>query len=154
MKELKGFRDGFEVIFTPLRCPACKQVLLFKRTIVSSWPYIHADIELYCVNCGFTALFGIPEDPVVGMELVIWDTEPELVLKRAREEERPICPFHFRKMRLTKIFGDFIITDGTMRLQYKCPEWFLTHHRTVKRPKEKSTASANAKTVVTVASSS
>lgn len=133
VKRLKGFKDGYEVIFNPVRCPSCAQLLLLKRSIVSSWPYIHGDIELECVDCGFTALFGIPEDPLAGMELIIWDTQPQKVLNRALQEKPPICPFHFCKMKLTKIFGNLIRNDSKIGLQYKCSEWFLTHHKDVTR---------------------
>jgi len=131
IQRLKEFKDGYEVIFKQVRCPACGTLLLLKRAIVSSWPYIHGDYELYCVDCDFTALFGIPEDPVVGMELIIWDSHPDRALQRARQEPLPICPFHTTPMQLTKIFGNRIRSDGTLRLQWKCPEWFLTEHRDV-----------------------
>jgi hypothetical protein len=105
---------------------------------VSSWPYIHGDFELWCVDCDFTALFGIPEDPVVGMELIIWDDEPAHVLHLAQQVEVPICPFHFKRMELTKIWGNRVRRDEQLRLQWKCPEWFLTEHTTIAR--ESSTA--------------
>jgi len=133
LQRLKGFRDGYKVQFAvgALRCPACHKLLLLDYVIVSSWPYIHGDYCLVCVGCGFKALFGIPEDPVVGMELIIWDSHPDRALQRARQEPLPICPFHTTPMQLTKIFGDRIRSDGTLRLQWKCPEWFLTEHRDV-----------------------
>ena len=133
LKRLKGFRDGYQVKFElgALRCPACNKLLLLDYVIVSSWPYIHGDYCLLCVGCGFKALFGIPEDPVVGMELIIWDRNPDKALKRAQKEPLPICPFHLKPMKLTKIFGDYIRSDGKLRLQWKCPEWFLTEHRDV-----------------------
>lgn len=139
LKRLKGFRDGYQVKFEfgALRCPACKTPLLLDYVIVSSWPYIHGDYCLTCVRCGFKALFGIPEDPVVGMELVIWDSHPQKVLQRALKEKTPVCPFHLKEMKLTKIFGDYIRSDNTIRLQWKCPEWFLTDHRDVTRNVEK-----------------
>jgi len=139
LKRLKGFRDGYQVKFElgALRCPACNKLLLLDYVIVSSWPYIHGDYCLICVGCGFKALFGIPEDPVVGMELIIWDSHPDKALKRARKEPTPICPFHTKKMTLTKIFGDYIRSDGKLRLQWKCPEWFLTDHRDVSRTNTK-----------------
>ena len=136
LERLKHFRDGYQVKFDRvLLCPACKSPLLLKYVIVSSWPYIHGDYCLNCLKCGFEALFGIPEDPVVGMELIIWDSEPSKVLKQARKEPIPVCPFHLKKMKLTKIFGDYIHSDDKIRLQWKCPEWFLTEHRTLKRVK-------------------
>lgn len=133
LKRLKGFKDGYEVIFKHLRCPACNTLLLLRRVIVSSWPYIHGDFELYCIDCDFKALFGMPEDPVVGMELIIWDDDPVHVLTVAQQQEPPICPFHLKPMAVTKIWGNRIRSDNTLRIQWKCPEWFLTHHRTVDR---------------------
>jgi hypothetical protein len=133
LKRLKGFRDGYQVKFEPgaLRCPTCNKLLLLDYVIVSSWPYIHGDYCLICLLCGEKYLFGIPEDPVVGMELIIWDSHPDKALKRARQEPIPVCPFHIKKMKLTKIFGDYIRSDGKLRLQWKCAEWFLTDHRDV-----------------------
>ena len=151
IQRLKEFKDGYEVIFKQVRCPACGTLLLLKRAIVSSWPYIHGDYELYCVDCDFTALFGIPEDPVVGMELIIWDDAPAHVLAVAQQEPAPICPFHLTPMEITKIWGNRVRSDDTMRIQWKCPEWFLTSHKTV--PRASSTASATATTAVTAASS-
>ena len=138
LKRLKGFRDGYSVHFDPgsLRCPACKTPLLLDYIIVSSWPYIHGDYSLKCLRCGFQALFGIPEDPVVGMELIVWDSDPQTVLTLALQEESPICPFHYKKMKLTKIFGDYIRDDDKIRVQWKCAEWFLTEHKDVPRNAE------------------
>jgi len=133
LKRLKGFTDGYEVVFSVAKCPFCKIPLLPKRAIVSIWPYIHGDLELWCVDCGFTALFGIPADPVVGMELIILDSVPETVLERANRVKRPVCPFHMKHMRLTKIFGNYIRDDDKIRLQWKCPKWFLTEHKDVPR---------------------
>ena len=138
LKRLKGFRDGYHITFEAgsLMCPMCKLIgtktpLLLDYVIVSSWPYIHSDYSLMCLRCGFKALFGIPEDPVVGMELIIWDSKPEEVLKVACKEKRPLCPFHQKRMKLTKIFGDYIRDDDQIRIQWKCSEWFLTEHRNV-----------------------
>ena len=135
LKRLKGFRDGYQVKFEAgaLRCPVptCNTPLLLDYVIVSSWPYIHGDYCLMCLRCGAKYLFGIPEDPVVGMELIIWDRHPNKALKRALQEPTPVCPFHMKKMQLTKIFGDYIRSDGKLRLQWKCAEWFLTEHRDV-----------------------
>lgn len=136
-KRLKGFKDGYAIEFHhALRCPACRTPLLPTKLIVSSFPYLHADYFLTCLRCGYKAVFGVPEDPVIGMELIIWDTEPHKILKRALKEETPLCPFHNKKMRLTKIFGDLINTkEDVIRIQWKCPEWFLTNHITVPRKK-------------------
>jgi hypothetical protein len=133
LNRLKGFTDGYEVKLKALRCPRCNTLLLLGRIIVSSWPYVHADWELYCVDCDALFLFGLPEDPVVGMELIIWDSQPERVLAQARKIPKPLCPFHHVPMELTKIFGDKIRKDNTLRIQHKCPEWFLTHHQDVQR---------------------
>lgn len=133
LNRLKGFKDGYEVVLKVLRCPVDRTPLLLERVIVSTWPYVHADIRLVCVNCDFKALFGIPEDPVVGMELIIWDDEPEKVLAKAREGETPLCPFHLKPMEITKIWGNRVRSDGKLRVQYKCPEWFLTFHKEVDR---------------------
>ena len=129
---LKSFREGHKIRFHgALKCPACETPLLLDYVIVSSYPYIHTDYSLICLRCGYKALFGIAEDPILGMELIIWDRDPPHVLSRALKEETPICPFHLKKMRMTKIFGDYIRSDGTIRIQWKCSKWFLTEHRDV-----------------------
>ena len=135
MKRLKGFKDGYHITFEQgaLRCPLCKTPMFLNYIIVSSWPYIHGDYCLNCLRCGFKALFGVPEDPVVGMELIIWDSKPIEVLAIAEGLERPICPFHLKKMKVTKIFGDYIRDDDQIRVQWKCSEWFLTEHLSVPR---------------------
>lgn len=133
LNRLEGFKDGYEVVMKVLRCPVDRTPLILERVIVSSWPYVHGDVLLVCVNCDFKALFGIPEDPVFGMELIVWDDDPIKVIKKANDAETPICPFHMKPMQLTKIWGNRIRHDGKIRVQYKCPEWFLTFHKEVPR---------------------
>lgn len=128
-------KSGFRVDFHgEATCPVCKHPLRLKWILEDAWPYAHCDFQLVCPKCMWAGTFGLATNPLFGLELIIWDTHPLDVLKQALEIEPPICPFHTRKMWLTKIWGDKVMEPPTfIRVQWKCPEWFLTAHKTVKR---------------------
>ena len=127
----REFLCGFKLAFEQLSCPKCKRIMNLDYVFIGSWPYVHADVCLTCKKCGNRLLFGVPEDPVRGMELIIWDSQPQKVLKLALMSPKPICPLHDTYMTLTKIWGDKTLERGQVRLQWKCPKCFLTYHRTV-----------------------
>lgn len=126
---------GFKISFgQSLMCPKCNSLMMLLHVVMDNWPYTHCDLALKCSLCGFEALFGVPINPLFGMELIVWDTEPETVIQQASKLPVPTCPFHGKPMRLTKVWGDKVMQDpGEIRAQWKCPEWFLTVHKTVKR---------------------
>lgn len=139
-ERLVGFTRGHHIKFKLWRCALCigpdgrGTPLVADYMIVSDYPYLHADLQLQCLRCERKYLFGVPIDPVVGLELIIWDSHPEEVLKLAQAHETPKCPFHGCDMVLTKIWGDMIFTKedrDKLRLQWKCPDssgCFLTEH--------------------------
>lgn len=115
-------------------CPTCGRKLGVKSVIQDSWPYQHTDLALSCELCGDKFVFGVPSTPLFGMETIIWDTEPDVVYQLAKKVDAPVCPFHNRKMVITKIWGDKVMVNPDfIRVQWKCPEWFLTRHKAVPR---------------------
>lgn len=133
-------KSGFRVNFRgTAMCPICKHPLRLKWILEDAWPYAHCDFQLECHKCNWAGTFGVAVNPLFGMELIIWDTQPLDVLEQALKIEAPICPFHTKRMQLTKIWGDKVMEPPTfIRVQWKCPEWFLTAHKTVKREKPSS----------------
>lgn len=115
-------------------CPVCHHYLKLKWVVQDNWPYSHGDFCLVCPVCNWEGVFGVPCNPLFGMELIIWDSDPHAVLGQAVKLEAPICPFHTIKMELTKIWGDMVMEDPAfIRVQWKCPKWFLVEHRMVQR---------------------
>jgi len=115
-------------------CPLCNTPLRLSWLLEDAWPYAHCDFQLECPKCLWQGTFGVAVNPLFGMELIIWDTQPQKVLEQALQIEAPVCPFHNKRMVLTKVWGNKVMDPPTyMRVQWKCPEWFLTAHKTVKR---------------------
>jgi hypothetical protein len=131
-----GFRINFHGRAT---CPICGHSLGLVWILEDAWPYAHCDFQLKCPKCLWEGTFGVAVNPLFGMELIIWDTQPLTVLQEALAVDAPICPFHNKKMILTKVWGDKVMEPPEyLRLQWKCPEWFLTAHETVKRKSQPS----------------
>lgn len=130
-------KSGYRINFRgTAQCPVCNTQLRLKWLLVDAWPYAHCDFQLQCTKCLWEGTFGVATNPLFGLELIIWDTKPLDVLEQALKLEAPVCPFHNKKMLLTKIWGDKVMEPPTfIRVQWKCSEWFLTAHKTVKREK-------------------
>jgi len=128
-------KSGHRIFFRgKAHCPICNMPLQLKWLLEDAWPYAHCDFQLACPKCLWEGTFGVATNPLFGLELIIWDSQPLIVLEEALKHETPVCPFHNKKMQLTKIWGDKVMEPPTiLRLQWKCPEWFLTAHQNVKR---------------------
>lgn len=121
------------------KCPQCGSALTPKIALLTDWPYIHCDVQLDCSSCEFKALYGIPLDPLAGVSLQIYDSNPAEVFERIRiakldgSGSLPVCPFHKTEMKMTKVFGNKVFKDGTVRIQFKCPKCFVTEHVNIER---------------------
>lgn len=128
-------RSGHRITFHGVaKCPVCTTNLALKWVLFDQWPYSHCDFQLWCPRCEWAGTFGVAANPLFGMELIIWDSRPRDVLRQVEAVPVPVCPFHTVKTRLTKIWGDKVMTPPTaLRVQWKCPTCYLTAHAQIER---------------------
>lgn len=108
--------------------PNCLGFLEPDRISVSPFPYVHADVNLVCDHCATKYTFGIPAHHASGMTLYIYQNSGIPETLDHVPDEPPVCPFHEREMKLTKIFGNRAGKKHSWSYQYKCPECYLVKH--------------------------
>lgn len=113
----------------PKTCFECGTRFEVGHVSVSPFPYVHVDLNLRCPKCDMKFTFGIPAHHASGMTLYIYQSQGILKTLNHVPRSAPLCPFHDRFMKLTKIFGDRAGKKHDWRYQYKCPECYLVLHK-------------------------
>lgn len=99
-----------------------------QKMVLDDFPYPHTDVWMDSEVSEDTLVFGIPRHHKQGMAFYYVDKEGAERYSERPEFEgvNPKCLFHDRRTVPTKHF-DLSSTD---RIQFKCPECYLTRYRT------------------------
>ena len=113
----------------PMHCPACDGVLYAKDVYVGIFPYIHADFTLVCrENPAHKFNFCFPYNKVMVEGYTVFDT---VEIKPYRTERT--CPFHGVELKPVRLYGDLVFTDGTRKMQLRCPVCFYSERVVFKK---------------------
>ena len=106
----------------PKYCPKCKGALYAKDVYVGIFPYIHADFTLVCqVDEAHKYNFCFPYNKVMVEGYTVYDSA-EFKLYRTEKT----CPFHNVQLKPVRLYGDLVFTDGTRKMQLRCPVCFYS----------------------------
>lgn len=109
----------------PHICPKCSSQLTAGYTYLGVFPYIHAGTHLTCVN-GHEYTFCFPYNRAMIEGYQIFDSTSNL-----RGYTNHTCPFHPEtNLKLLRLYGDKVFTDGTRKLQLICPVCFYSERVT------------------------
>tara|TARA_Y100000310_G_scaffold334162_1_gene413248 strand:- start:634 stop:1041 length:408 start_codon:yes stop_codon:yes gene_type:complete len=108
-----------------LKCPFRNRHLKFESITVDIFPYLHADLSVFCDHCRWNFLFGIPADPIAGKAKMTFGDDMGEAAEAMHTAKVEKCPFHKVDMIPTKYFGKHICDPP--KLQTKCPKCYLIH---------------------------
>ena len=118
----------------PYNCPKCRYNRLTAIMIdIGTFPYIYADITFICESCKEKYNFCFPQHPIHSLGKHNYDSLGILIY----QTEKPECPFHKTKMEITRYLGNLVYSDGTQKIQYKCPTCYYWKRITVKEGNKK-----------------
>jgi hypothetical protein len=111
----------------PDHCPICLEqgkhcTLKTTHVYVGVFPYIHADFTMQCRTVpAHKYNFCFPFNKAMVEGFTSYDTE---AFKRYRTER--VCPFHNTTLVPVRLYGDLVFTDGTRKMQLRCPTCFYS----------------------------
>jgi len=115
----------------PRKCPKCQDYLSPYSITLGTFPYNYADLTLKCPYCLEIYHLCIPQSDTFGNGLSIYDSNINIIKKHQIQPKHMTCPFHNLPMLLTKVFGDMVYSDGTVRVQYRCQKCHYFKHYTI-----------------------
>lgn len=116
----------------PLSCPICQYPLSVRLITLGIFPYLYVDVGQYCENCKSWYHFCLPYEDVMPSGLTIYDKDPDsLHEKLLNTIEFVKCPFGHGYMRLSRIYGNLVYQDGTIRVQLRCDTCHYFKHITI-----------------------
>jgi hypothetical protein len=89
------------------------------------FPYIYVDFTLICWECAAEFNFCFPYSPAMAEGYTIFDTSQG---KRFCTSRR--CPFHGKKLKPIRYYGDLTFKDDTRKIQLRCPVCFYSERQT------------------------
>jgi len=123
---------SYPVTVKDLMCPKCNVNLAFHEIKIDIYPYLHADLFLFCVMCKATFTFGVPADHHAGMAQYVMSTDYEAAGRAFTKTPAPSCPLHNQPMQPTKYIDYNPIKDTI--LQFKCPTCYLVKNVLIAPP--------------------
>jgi hypothetical protein len=111
----------------PKFCPeiGCTGYLQSTYVYIGTYPYIHADITLVCSECKHKFNFCFPLNRKMTFGYTIYDSS--LIRK---PEPKIFCPFGHGLLEPVRMYGDEVFSDGTKKLQIRCPVCFFSQRVT------------------------
>ena len=101
----------------PQKCPYDNSPLQVQYVYVGVFPYIHTGVNFKCTENDHEFTFCFPYNFTLAMGYTIFDSQ-----SNTRFSTEIVCPFHTKQHLIpVRLYGDLIFTDGTKKLQLRCP---------------------------------